>query len=136
MSLLTWTPQLSVGVYQLDEDHKKLIAIINELHDGIMAGNSNEAVGQVLKNLAHYTLEHFQHEERYFAQTNYPAAVAHKQEHEKLKAEVAAKIEKFLSGSRAGLGRELMNFLRDWWKHHIQESDMQYAAHMKAHGIR
>jgi hemerythrin-like metal-binding protein len=136
MSLLTWTPQMSVGVHQLDEDHKKLIAMINELHDGVLSGKSREAVGEVLRKLAHYTLEHFQHEERYFAQTNYPGAAAHKREHEILKAQAAQKIEKFLSGSQVGLSRELMNFLRDWWKHHILESDMQYVAHLKAHGIR
>lgn len=134
MSLLTWTPDLSVGVRQLDDDHKKLITMINELHAGMLAGHSNEVVGGVLNRLGNYTIEHFQREERLFVQTNYPGSAAHKREHEKLKAQVVAEIEKFQSG-KTGLGMETLRFLRDWLKHHIQESDKAYSAHLNARGV-
>jgi hemerythrin len=134
MSLLTWNPAMSVGVRQLDEDHKKLIAMINELHDGMLAGHSNEVVGGVLRRLVSYTTDHFRREEEYFAQTRYPGAAAHKNEHEKLKKTVLAEIQKFNAGT-TGLGMETLNFLRDWLKHHIQESDKAYSTHLNQHGI-
>ena len=65
MSLLTWNPAMSVGVRLLDEDHKKLIAMINQLHDGMLAGHSNDVVGDVLRRLVSYTVEHFRREEDY-----------------------------------------------------------------------
>jgi hemerythrin len=135
MSLLTWNPQMSVGVRQLDDDHKKLIAMINELHAGMLAGHSADVVGGVLRRLVNYTVEHFNREEALFAKTNYPGAVAHKREHENLKKQVAAEIEKFQSGANAGLGMEMLNFLRDWLKHHIQESDKSYGPHLNEHGV-
>lgn len=134
MALLTWQPDMSVGVRALDDDHKKLIAMINQLHAGMLAGHSNDVVGGVLTGLANYTVEHFTREEQYFARTNYPGAASHKLEHEKLKQQVSAVITKFKSGS-AGLGMETLNFLRDWLKHHIQESDKSYRQHLNSHGV-
>ncbi len=67
MALLIWNQGMSVGVRVLDEDHKKLIAMINELHASMMEGHSNEIVGGVLRRLANYTVEHFQREEKLFA---------------------------------------------------------------------
>jgi hemerythrin-like metal-binding protein len=134
MALLSWNPDMSVGVRVLDEDHKKLIAMINELHVSMLEGRSNEVVGGVLRRLANYTVEHFQREERLFAETNYPDAIAHRREHEKLKAQVVVEIQKFQAGS-TGIGMETLTFLRDWLKHHIQESDKLYRAHLNAHGM-
>jgi hemerythrin-like metal-binding protein len=134
MALLIWNQGMSVGVRVLDEDHKKLIAMINELHASMMEGHSNEIVGGVLRRLANYTVEHFQREEKLFAETGYPNAAAHKREHEKLKSQVMAEIQKFQAGT-VGLGMETLNFLRDWLKHHIQESDKAYSAHLNSHGV-
>jgi hemerythrin-like metal-binding protein len=134
MALLTWNPDMSVGVRVLDEDHKKLIAMINELHASMLQGHSHEVVGGVLRRLANYTVEHFQREEKLFAQTGYPAAAGHKREHEKLKAQVMVEIQKFQAGS-ASIGMETLTFLRDWLKHHIQESDKAYGPHLNSHGV-
>lgn len=134
MSLLTWTPSMSVGVHVLDEDHKKLIAMINDLHKSMLDGRSNVVVGGILRRLANYTVEHFEREEKLFAETNYAGAGAHKREHEKLKAQVMAEIQKFQVGT-TGLGLQTLNFLRDWLKHHIQESDKAYSAHFNSQGV-
>jgi hemerythrin len=136
MPLLTWTEEMSVGVRQLDDDHKRLIAMINDLHDGMVAGQNRAVVGDILRRLAKYAIVHFRHEEQYFDQTGYPGAAAHKRAHEELKTRVAAEIEKYLSGSGVGHARQLINFLREWWKHHIQETDKSYTAHLNAHGVR
>lgn len=134
MALMSWSPAMSVGVQVLDDDHKKLIAMINELHASMLQGHSNEVVGGVLRKLANYTVEHFQREEKLFADTNYPGAAGHKREHEKLKAQVVAEIQKFQAGTQ-GLGMETLNFLRDWLRHHIQESDKSYGPHLNARNI-
>lgn len=134
MSLLTWNDSMSVGVRQLDDDHKKLIAMINDLHQSMLAGHSNDVVGKVLHRLVQYTVEHFGHEENFFAQTNYPGSLAHKREHENLKQQVMAVIAKCEDG-RVGLGMETLNFLRDWLKHHIQESDKAYGPYLNQHGV-
>ncbi len=134
MALLNWNPDMSVGVRQLDEDHKKLIAMINELHAAMLEGHSNEVVGGVLRRLVSYTVEHFTNEERLFAQTDYPEAAAHIAEHEKLKQQVRAEVQKFKSGNVA-LGMETLNFLRNWLQHHIMENDRKYRRHLNENGV-
>ena len=45
MPLMTWTEKLSVGVGVLDEDHKRLVGMVNELYDAMQAGHGKETVG-------------------------------------------------------------------------------------------
>ncbi len=109
--------------------------MINELHDGMLAGHSNDVLGDVLHRLVNYTIVHFQNEERLFAQTSYPGAVAHKLEHDKLKQQVAAVVQDFRAGSNSVLSMDTLKFLRDWLKHHILESDKAYGPYLNRHGV-
>jgi hemerythrin len=136
MALMTWTDSMSVGVKALDEDHQKLITIINQLHYGIQAGQTKQALGMVLDQLIRYTRTHFQREEEMFARTNYPKTAEHKAEHVKLIATAADLQKRFQEGASSMLSLETMGFLKQWLTHHIQESDKSYRAHLNAKGIR
>lgn len=135
MPLMTWNDKLSVGVNVIDDDHKKLVGMVNELYDGISAGHGKEAVGKVLDKLVDYTKFHFAREEQYFAKTAYPAAAAHKKEHDDLTKQVLDVQAKYKSGSVATLSLEVMNFLKNWLINHIQGSDKKYGPHLNAKGI-
>ena len=75
MPLMTWTDSMSVGVKVLDDDHKKLVDMVNELHDGILEGHRHEALAHVLDQLVHYTKVHFAREEQLFDKTKYAQAI-------------------------------------------------------------
>jgi hemerythrin len=49
--LLAWKPEYSVGVSELDQQHKGLVAMMNELHDAMMQGKGSEVLGGILKRL-------------------------------------------------------------------------------------
>ena len=51
MSLMEWNEKLSVGVPSIDAQHKKLVAMLNELYDAMQAKHSQEALGKVLDGL-------------------------------------------------------------------------------------
>lgn len=133
---MTWNEKMSVGVHALDEDHKKLVAMINELFDGINAGKGKDVVGSILDRLIRYTVEHFRREEEFFASTAYPDTAAHKKEHEKLTAEVVKVQTAFKAGATATVSLEVMNFLKNWLLNHIQVSDNRYGPHLNGKGIR
>jgi hemerythrin len=135
MALMTWNESMSVGVQVLDEDHKKLIALLNELHEGILGGHSDEALGHVLDELFHYTRTHFLREEQYFQRTDYPGSSLHKKEHAKLMTTAGDLQKRFKTGSTTILSLETMNFLKGWVSHHILESDKAYGPHLNANGI-
>ncbi len=59
---LEWNENLSVGVPSIDEQHKALLALLNELFDSTQAGRGQAVLGKVLKELADYTVYHFKYE--------------------------------------------------------------------------
>jgi hemerythrin-like metal-binding protein len=136
MPFMTWTEEMSVGVEALDDDHKKMIDIVNELHEGIEAGHKKEILGSVLGHLLEYTRFHFAREEEFFAQTNYPAAVAHKMEHDGMVKRVLNVHDRFNNAPVAMLDLELMSYLKNWLVTHIQNSDRKYQLCLNNRGIR
>jgi len=95
MPLMEWNEKLSVGVASIDAEHKRLVGMLNELYDAMQARHSQEALGKVLDGLINYTASHFKHEETLFARTGYPAAAAHKKEHDDLTKQVLEVKKKF-----------------------------------------
>jgi hemerythrin len=130
---MAWNNSLATGIESIDTQHQQLVKLVNELYDAMTQNRGKEATGKVLNELVAYTVKHFAHEERYFAQTAYPDTAAHIAEHEKLKAQVGDFGKKFAAG-QATVSAELMNFLRNWLMTHIMQSDKKYAPHLKAKG--
>ncbi len=134
MPLITWTSNLSVGVKQLDEQHQKLINLINSLHDAMTQGKGKEALGNILNELINYTVYHFGTEENLFQKYGYMGYASHKQEHDKLTQQAKEIKTKFDSGEPV-LTIEVMNFLRDWLNNHIVGTDKKYGPFLNSKGV-
>ena len=136
MPLMMWNEKMSVGVASVDEQHKKLVGMLNDLFDGVQAGKAAEVLGNVLDSLVAYTAAHFKYEEDHFAKTGYPAAAAHKKEHDDLNKQVQDVQAKYKAGVTGTLSLEVMNFLKNWLVNHIQGSDKAYGPHLTAKGVK
>jgi hemerythrin len=135
MAFMAWTKEISVGVTMMDDDHKKLIDIINELHDGIVAGHKKEILAAVLDKLVDYTKFHFTKEEELLLKTKYLAVSSHKLEHASFVSRITNLQDRFKSAPVVMLDLELMSFLRNWLLTHIQGSDKKYGPRINASGI-
>ena len=136
MPLLEWNEKLSVGVSIIDDEHKKLVGMLNELYDAMQAKHSEEALGNVLDGLVAYTASHFKHEKTLFAKTGYAAAAEHENEHADLIKQVLEVQKKYQEGATATLSTEVLNFLRKWLLTHILGSDKKFCPHLNANGIK
>jgi hemerythrin-like metal-binding protein len=134
--LLEWNESLSVGVPSVDEQHKALLGLLNELSDATQAGRGQVVLGKVLKELADYTVYHFQYEESLFAQTGYNAAPDHIKEHDDLIRLVQVQSQQYEDGAREILSEELLKFLRRWLYMHIMGSDKKFGPHLVSMGIK
>lgn len=134
MSLITWSDRLSVNVSEIDRQHQKLIAMINDLDDAMRQGKGKTVLGKIVSGLISYTVTHFKTEENYFDRFGYAETEAHKKEH----AAFVRKVSDFKSGFEQGkitLTIEIMNFLSDWLKNHIKGTDKKYSAFFNANGL-
>ena len=133
--LLRWDHSLTTGLNTIDQQHKQLVVLINDLHRAMKLGSSVRESGVILDKLVRYTGSHFATEERLFQQHNYPEASQHKEHHSKLVAQVMDSQKEF-KGGNAVLSAELMDFLKDWLVNHIKKTDMEYVPFLKKCGVK
>jgi len=134
MAIMEWSPTFSVKVKKFDDQHKKLVELVNQLHDAMKAGQGNAMLGVVLQSLINYTATHFKDEEQMMQANGYPDLARHKSEHEKLVKQVLDLQQKFLAGGSV-LTMTVMSFLKDWLVTHIQGEDKKYGVFFNAKGI-
>jgi hemerythrin-like metal-binding protein len=84
MGFIKWNDNFSVKVSEVDNQHKELIGLINQLYDAMRVGKGREVPGSVLTELVNYTVYHFSTEERLFQEHGYPEYERHKQIHDDL----------------------------------------------------
>lgn len=134
--LLIWTDNLSVGIKAFDDDHKRMIRIINELHHEVVEGKirgkvSPEEIEIQLHRLQNYTIYHCALEEKVLEVTGYPNLEAHKQEHAELIAKIADMSLRFRRSTNPADAEEIMNFAYEWLRDHIFTQDREYVEHLR-----
>ncbi len=135
MPLFPWSDRYLLGIASIDEQHVRLVEVLNNLHDAMRARQGAAALEAQLEALLRYTIDHFAHEERLFRQHGYPDGPAHTREHEQLRQKVLA-FRKQLKANELALPVEVMSFLRDWLSNHILVSDAAYVEFLKSRGAR
>jgi hemerythrin len=125
MSMFAWKDSYSIGVAEIDGQHRRLFRLADELHSAMNSGKGNTVVEPVLHNLIDYTKTHFAAEERMMQRCNFPEYVAHKAQHD----EMTKKVLQLQSHLRAGKGVitiDILQFLSTWLRQHIGGSDRKY----------
>lgn len=125
MSYIDWTDTLSIRVPEMDNQHKKLVQMLNELHDAMKSGKGRDLVGPIVTRLVNYTKTHLANEEQFLESINYAFINSHKTEHRKLTEQVLELQAKYNLGDTT-VAPKLLTFLRDWLVGHIQKVDRMY----------
>lgn len=121
-----WSDAYSIGIPEIDEQHKTLFGLLEQLNSAISARRGSTACSEVLKQLVEYTHIHFALEQSLMHLGHYPDYEEHCKLHQSLIEEVVALQEKVDTGSVA-ISFELLHFLRNWLTKHILGEDMKYA---------
>ena len=130
MAEIIWRETFNLGITKIDEQHKKLIEIINELYNAHRRGTGQAIMSEILDELVDYTNYHFSMEEDLFTQFDYPAKEAHKSEH----SYFVEKISNLQLESKKGnllLSLKTVDFLKDWTINHILGTDIEFANFLK-----
>ena len=127
-----WTEDLSVGVEEIDNQHKEFINALNSLLDAMARGKGRKIIGDELSFIENYVDKHFALEEGYMRRFMYDKYHAHKAIHDGFKKEMAALKAEFQQGGPAiGLVIKVEKNMLDWLINHINEVDKKLGAFLK-----
>jgi len=130
---MNWTEDLSVGVAEIDGQHKELIARSNGLFDAIAQGRGKDELARLLAFLQVYIVTHFELEELYMRQYAYPDQDSHRGEHRtfvRTVNDMRAALEK--AGPTDALVAYARTEIVEWLLRHIAETDKAFGGFLKA----
>ena len=130
MPLFKWDDELSVGVNELDEQHKMFIDMMNALADSMKAGETKIMLGVLIDKLVDYMADHCRTEEMLMLKSKYPEYALHIEEHAGIMARVLGFREKLYKDS-TGLSVELLSFLTALFEKHTKNSDKKFGEFLK-----
>jgi hemerythrin len=126
---IVWDEILSVGVDEIDEDHRKLVNIFNILNHSVMAEESSDYLVATLAELINCTVWHFSHEERLMLKHRYEGIEEHKAEHQEL-IKSAKELQQEILQADKPVVDEHIEFLERWLTEHILTADLRLGSYL------
>jgi hemerythrin len=121
-----WTPALSVGIDEIDEQHRELFARAARFAGAAREGRSAAEVGELLDFLHAYAVWHFGLEEAWMRETGYGGYLAHKAEHDAFAEDLLDLAEEHeRSGPGIFLARRVEQWLAAWLERHVSATDAE-----------
>ena len=136
MTEMIWNESMSVGVGGLDEDHKELVALLNEMDEAVACGQSRDAINAIIDRLMEAVKTHFAREEDLMAKAGFPGAAEHTREHDETLKAILQWQAHFRSSSSPMMSPEILSRFQSWLDNHIQGADLVYGPYLNAKGIR
>ena len=135
MAMVEWDDTFSVDIQEIDEQHKCLIEIMNELYTALANKSNRDLVSDVLNKLVEYTKVHFAVEETLMRIFSYEDYEAHKKIHDQIVEQVLEHQARFRAGDDK-VGMELLMFLKEWLFDHINKVDKAYTSTFHKAGVK
>ena len=126
-----WDDAYSVDFELIDNQHKQLVKMTNELFDGCKKGvtAADEAFMKTIRGAVEYAQTHFYTEEKYMIQTNFPEMEEHVEEHKLFVKNIVKAVQNFEAFRSDPYA--LARFLKEWLLNHIAKSDKKYAPYLE-----
>lgn len=125
MPRIPWKESYSVGVRELDEQHQRLLEIINDLGSTREEKRDSHRFFAVLNALIKYAESHFETEERYMREHGYADFEDHREQHV-LFTERIFLLQAKLEREEPRVRDEVLDFLREWHLSHVLGVDRHY----------
>lgn len=132
MSELIWSEDYSVGITFIDNEHKLLVSIVNDINRiiGTHKDFQVQMIGDILNKLAYCIHRHFESEENFLLLNQYPKYEVHKNEHTLLLEQLDL-FEKSFKDSNQSFTVEMLLYLEDWLVRHIILHDSEFGFYFR-----
>lgn len=128
---VNWKPAYSVGIESIDEQHIKLLNLINNVRAAVLCDTGPDFERGALENLITYTQEHLKYEEELMRIHNYFDYEAHKGQHDQMVSQVDLYAKRYSEKGSAILP-EVADYLERWLVQHIQGTDRKLCDHLRS----
>jgi hemerythrin len=130
--LVKWSSTFSVGVKLIDDQHKGLLNLVNDLFNHVVGDEEAERAyfKTVIQTAVNYVKVHFATEEKIMIATKFPGYAEHKRAHDTFVLTVVDNIRDFEAGRKFTLST-FTKFLKEWVLTHIAIMDKQYFEYFK-----
>jgi len=126
MAFIDWKQEFSVGNAEIDAQHQKLVAMINDLHTAMTQGKASKMVEEIVIKMVDYSKVHFAAEEKMMQNYKYSGLADHIKEHQAFIAKAHEYEDKIKKGSFS-VSISIATFLKDWLTNHILKVDKAYS---------
>ncbi|MEY4723336.1 MAG: hypothetical protein RLZZ324_849 [Candidatus Parcubacteria bacterium] len=143
MMTYVWTEELSVGVKELDDQHRHLFNLINALIAKSEAGEEGpeQEVLRLLDELMNYNVYHLGIEEEHMqaydcvSKEHFESHQTYRDASHAMAAEAHRAVASGNGSARFTALRELAQFAGDWHLRHIAHADKTYTKCFNDHGL-
>lgn len=135
MPIVVWKNEYETGIAEIDNQHKRLVEIINSIIEKLHSMKANSILLDILIELIEYSDYHFRSEEKLLIKINYPDYNSHRNEHI-IFMEKLTKFGEDYSSGKANVIINVLKFLQSWLNNHILEVDLKYAEYIKSSNIK
>ena len=133
MDIIKWRESYETGIDSMDEQHQKLIELINKLYKVLRKEETNESVNMVQDEMEKYAKQHLQQEEALLESNGYPEFADHVTMHQSY----LDKLKTLTTESENEVAiKDTYAFLRQWWIEHIVTEDKKYGEFLKSKGVK
>ena len=136
-TIVTWIDSLSVGIEELDNQHKHLINLTNKLYRACKIGDNtlDAEFKETMNRMANYVRSHFAAEQKLFTEISYPKYMEHKKEHDNMVYKIIKTLKEY-EGNKDFIPMDFVVFLKNWIVDHVASSDHEYGAYYRTWRIK
>lgn len=117
---------LSVGIPEIDEEHRRFFSHINLLDVALTLSGGITGIRHIMDQLVEQAIQHFSHEEEMFNRIGFPDVEAHSNIHAKITDELIKLKQLFDTAVLGAEHAEIGKRIRELLMHHVIEHDMKY----------
>jgi hemerythrin len=133
--MFEWHQNLSVNIAEIDEQHKKLLALMKNVYEAVRDGQSSKDIESHINELLRFALMHFDTEEKLMEQNGFPGLDMHRKAHFNLTMQAMEFKERNDKGTEK-ISLDIIDFIGEWIMTHILKADKEFSAFLIDKGVR
>lgn len=130
MSLIHWMPENNTNIDFVDNQHRNIASLINELGRYLDNSPSSQDTQRLIKKILNSAISHFAQEENLMEQHDVPDLKTHENEHYFFEDTICA-VEDAVNANDISTAQEKLQLLSDWFVDHIREMDQDGLQYVK-----